>query len=118
MLDLTDKTEIAAIMERAIAPLWDILRRQMPPDEFKALPGKLTVEQFAWCVQRSAYHIRQRRRLNREFRKHCQGLNPILIHPRALELFGVDSSLAAVRLAQFSAPFQGRSIDKPAPPQS
>lgn len=97
----SDLAEIEAIISKHFA-----LHRQSkesPVPDLPPLPAKLTVHEFAFCVQRSAYHVRERRRLNRDFRKLCQGRNPILIHPGALKIFGVDSGLAAARLAQFQA---------------
>lgn len=113
-----DLAAIDSIVERRISTqmgLVSIAGRSVEPPP---LPAKLTVEQFAWCVQRSAYHVRERRRMDRRFRKLCQGRNPILIHPSALALFGVDSSLAAARLQQFPQRSLVQSIDTPDLPQS
>jgi len=81
------------------------------------LPHKLTIEQFAWCVQRSAYSIGERRRTDRKFRKHCEGVRRINIHPAALALYGVDSGLAAARLRQFvgRSPAQSAGTTAPQP---
>jgi len=80
------------------------------------LTEKLTVEEFAFCVQRSPYSIRQHRRLNRKFRtEFCEGAHGIKIHPRALAEFGVDSGLASARLQQFRARSMAISTDKAEP---
>ncbi len=91
--------EIDAIASAVVARLLPRLSPSAP--SYGPLPHKLTVEEFAWCVHRSAYTVREWRRTNRAFRKHCQGERPIMIHPAALELYGVDSGLAAARLQQF-----------------
>lgn len=62
------------------------------------IPHKLTVEQFAWCVERSAYTINEHTRINPKLRAHVQGKRPKLIHPAALALYGVDAALASERL--------------------
>jgi hypothetical protein len=87
-----------------------------PPVRIPAILGKLTVAEFAHCVQRSAYSIRERRRTNRKFRAHCEGECPIKIHPAALALYGVDSGLASARLQQFRAPSKEQSVDTATPP--
>lgn len=65
------------------------------------IPHKLTVAQFAWCVQRSAYSINAATRVDPKLKKHVQGKCPKLIHPAALALYGVDPAHAALRLAQW-----------------
>ena len=80
------------------------------------LTEKLTVEEFAFCVQRSPYLVRQHRRRNRKFRtEFCEGAHNIKIHPRALAEFGVDSGLASARLQQFRAQSMAISTDKAEP---
>ncbi len=85
-------------IERALAPV----AQRVPP-----ILEKLTVQEFAHCVQRSAYTIRERRRVDRKFRAHCQGECPIKIHPAALALYGVDSGLASARLQSLRAQRRG-----------
>lgn len=75
------------------------------------LPHKLTMAEFAWCVERPVYSIRERRRTDRKFRAHCEGENRVKIHPAALALFGVDSGLAAARLRQYPGTSPAQSAD-------
>ena len=89
--------------------------RRAAPAAAVPLPHKLTVAEFAWCVERSAYTICERRRKDRAFRKHCEGERPIRIHPAALALYGVDSGLAAARLRQFPGKSRALSSDKAGP---
>jgi hypothetical protein len=91
-----------------------VVRRTVPVAA-SPLPHKLTVAEFAWCVERSAYTIRERRRTDRGFRKHCEGARAVKIHPAALALYGVDSGLAAARLRQFPGTSRALSSDKAGP---
>lgn len=93
-------TELDAIADR-LAPRLAALIGKPVSVVPEPIPQKLTVEEFAWCVQRSAYSINEDTRLNPKMKKHVQGKWPKLIHPAALALYGVDSALAAARLAQF-----------------
>lgn len=68
------------------------------------IPHKLSVDQFAWCVERSAYFVNEQTRINPKLRAHVQGKRPKLIHPAALALFGVDPGHAALRLRLFQKP--------------
>lgn len=104
MLTTEDLAAIDALLERRLAA-----RIEAP------LPHKLTLAEFAWCVERSVYGIAERRRNDRKFRAHCQGERRIKIHPAALALYGVDSGLAAARLRQFPGKSPAQSPDKAAP---
>lgn len=91
--------DISSIADAVAARLAHLLRPPAPT--YTALPHKLTMKEFAWCVQRGVQSVRERRRLDRNFRSHCQGKKRILIHPAALALYGVDSGMAAERLAKY-----------------
>ncbi len=76
-------------------------RPSSPPNP---IPHKLTVAQFAWCIERSCYFVYEEIRLNPRLRHQVQGRCPKLIHPAALALYGVDAAHAAKRLALFAQP--------------
>jgi hypothetical protein len=82
-----------------LAPLVVAQMGHPRPAAPEPLPHKLTVEQFAWCIERSAYYVNEQTRINPKLRPYVQGSRPKLIHPAALALFGVDGAHAATRLA-------------------
>lgn len=86
-----------------------LLERRMSARATIPLPNKLNMEEFAWCVQRPIYSVRARRRNDRKFLALCEGKKRIKIHPSALALYGVDSGLAAARLAQFPGKLKAKS---------
>lgn len=103
-MDLTDQ-ELDALAIRLAPLLADRLMDRLAPRDARnaePIPHKLTVEQFAFCVERSAYTINEDTRLDPKLRKFVQGQRPKLIHPAALALYGVDQALAASRLALWS----------------
>lgn len=74
------------------------------------IPHRLTVRQFAFCVQRCETVVRRWIRANvKGVRKFVAG-PPYLIDPKALELFGVSVEIAKARLATLAA----ESAPKPA----
>jgi hypothetical protein len=91
-------SRLAPLLLQHLAPAVAKVQAVCVPD---LIPHKLTVAQFAWCVERSEYTINEETRLNPKLRKYVQGRRPKLIHPAALELYGVDARLAVARLAQF-----------------
>lgn len=104
-----DLLAIEAIVRRVVAG---------PAVMPEPLPHKLSITQFAWCIERSAYFVAEQCRTNRELKRQVQGLRPKLIHPAALALYGVDSGLAAARLRQFPGTSRAKSADKAAPLRS
>lgn len=88
---------VQEILARGVPPIAAAPR----PPAAEPIPHKLTVEQFAWCIERSAYFVNERSRIDKAFRKFVEGTCPKKIHPCALQLFGVDPALGAARLALF-----------------
>jgi hypothetical protein len=101
-----------------IIAIADELEHRLKPRVEGMLPGKLSIAQFAWCIERSRDYVEGEIRTNRKFKTFVQGQRPKLIHPSALELYGVDSGLAAARLRQFPGTSKAKSSDKVSPPQS
>lgn len=93
------------ILANHLAPLLAtrLQRLLVPSIERDPIPHKLTVAQFAWCIERSAYFVNEQTRINPKLRHYVQGVCPKRIHPAALALFGVDGALAAARLKCFPA---------------
>lgn len=79
------------------------------------IPHRLTVRQFALCVQRCETVVRRWIRANvRGVRKHVAG-RPYLIDPKALELFGVSGEMARARLGMVQGATAGDcATDDPA----
>jgi hypothetical protein len=84
-------TEIAAQVLRLIAP-------QLAPAS-KTITRRLTVDEFAACIERGPEHVRCKIRSRFIPDSDFDG-PPYLLHPRALKLFGVTPEIAADRLAQ------------------
>lgn len=66
----------------------------------KAAPRKLTVEEFAFCIQRSEEFVRRKIRAQVIPRNLVSG-RPYLINAPALELFRVTPAMAAARLQEW-----------------
>jgi hypothetical protein len=62
---------------------------------------KLTIAEFAWIIQRGYDYVAAETRSNKRLRPYVQGGRPKLIHPAALEIYGVDSEFGAMRFALF-----------------
>lgn len=95
-----------------------LLARRLAARVEAPLPHKLTIAQFAWCIERGADYVGEQTRINARLRPYVQGKRPKLIHPAALSLFGVDSGLAAARLRQFPGRSPARSADTTARPRA
>lgn len=107
---MTDE-EIDRLAEALANRLVPLLNASHPrPASAEPLPHKLTVAQFAWCIQRSAYYVNQQTRINPKLRQYVQGKAPKLIHPAALALFGVDSGFASIRLRLLDSPGGSRGV--------
>jgi len=92
---------IATAVASKLAPLLATRAKAEAPASAPVPPTithRLTVEQFAFIIERTAPHVREKIRLLRIPRADRDG-PPYLIHPRALKLFGVSPELAATRLA-------------------
>ena len=61
---------------------------------------KLTIAEFAFIIQRGYDYMAAETRSNKKLRPYVQGGRPKLIHPAALEIYGVDSAFGAMRFAQ------------------
>jgi hypothetical protein len=93
-LDASDLIAIEQIVHRALS-----VRPQPSPVRIAA---RLTVVQFACCIQRSPETVR------RDLRANIHGIrtkglaegNPWMISPKALALYAVDVEMAVVRLTE------------------
>lgn len=103
----SDLSAIEAIVDRQLNAF-----RASPVLPPVPLPTKLTLGEFAWCVQRNRATVAKRRVLNRKFAQYCEGRRPVLIHPEALALWGVDPGLAAERLRQLPVRSSARSTGR------
>ena len=85
----------------------DVLRRVLGLDQQPAAAArKLTVEEFAVCIQRSTEFVRRKIR-GRVIPKDCVQGKPYLIHAKALAAFGVTPVMAAARLRETKQPASG-----------
>ena len=91
-LNAEDFTRLAREVAKEVIALLD--QREPPKPVFT---HRLTVEQFAICIERTAPHVREKIRLRRIPKTDVDG-PPYLIHPRALKIFGVSPELGATRL--------------------
>ena len=97
------ETEIDLIVDRLTNRLRGLFAPVAHP-ETDPVPSKLTLAQFAFCIQRSVGFVKLETRINPKLKARVQGRRPKLIHPAALALYGVDPQLAASRLAQWPQP--------------
>jgi hypothetical protein len=101
MLRLTpdEIDRIAAAVASKIAPVLAACAKAEAPAPVNAtFSRRLTVEQFAFIIERSEEHVRRNIR-GRVIPRADRDGPPYLIHSRALKLFGVTPELAAVRFA-------------------
>lgn len=80
-----------------------IFRRVLLSSTAPAAPvsRKLTVEEFAYCIQRSPEFVRRKIRAAVIPRDCVEGKKLYLIHVRALEKFRVTPEMAAKRLQEW-----------------
>ena len=92
--------ELAPLVAKAVVAQLSLTSASSAPAAAPTIKQRLTVEQFAFCLDRSQEFVRRKIR-GKTIPAELVSGPPYFLHPKALKLLGVTNDIAAARLQEW-----------------